>query len=110
MYRAAPADSPHFGRGSYWTTDESFARRFRLWLDETFSGQHVVYRAEVDLTDVLSVPFGVFLSSPEVTARVDQLASTYRWLTFYEGVFEGNMILQYVYLGEEPIRAKRAGG
>jgi hypothetical protein len=110
LYRAAAADSPYFGRGSYWTHSESFARRFGLWLDETYEGQHVVYRAEVALTDVLAVPFGVFLSPPEVSKRVDQLATAYRWLTFYEsGAFEGRMTMQYVYLGEEPIRADQAG-
>ena len=107
LYRAAAAESPHFGLGSYWTPSEDFARRFRFWLDEHFKDRHAVYRAEVELSDVLDVPFGVFLDSAKVTRRAGRLAASYRWVSFYErGAFEGTMIRQYVYLGDEPIRAE----
>ena len=113
LYRAAPAENPYFGHLSYWTHSESFARRFRLWLDEHFKdkGPYVIYRADVDLTDILDVPFGAFLNSARVSQFVREhgaelAGSRYEWLSFYEGVFEGNVTRQYVYLGHEPIRAE----
>jgi hypothetical protein len=112
LYRAATATDPHFGKGSYWSPSEHFARRFAVWLDETFSttrGMNVVYRAEVDVIASLDFPFGVWVSSSAVTERVDVFAAAgYRWVTFHEGVFEGTTSLQFVYLGQEPIEAEVA--
>ncbi len=110
LYRAADAEAPHFGRGSYWTRSESFARRFKLWLDQNYEGDHAIYRAGIDLAGELEVPFGLFLDSAKVSRQVEQLAgATYTWLSFYEkGAFEGVMTRQYVYLGDEPIRAEAA--
>lgn len=106
LWRAAPAVEPHFGQGSYWTASEQFAERFRLWLDQTYGGTHLVYRAEVELDSVLDVPFGVPISSTEVSARVTELAAEgYQWVTFYEGFFEGSTSREFVYLGSTPIGA-----
>jgi hypothetical protein len=64
----------------------------------------VIYRADVELSNVLEIPFGTWVPSPDITARVDELAASgFQWVTFYEGVFEGTVINQYVYLGELPI-------
>jgi hypothetical protein len=109
LWRAAPADGAHFGMGSYWTASELFARRFRLWLDETADGRHVIYRADVDLSASLDLPFGVEVSSPVITRHAAEFAAAgYRWVTFYEGVFEGATSRQYVYLGTDPIAAEPA--
>jgi len=109
LWRAAPVDRPHFGQGSYWTPSVEFARRFRLWLDENFPREHTVYRADVEVTDALDIPFEVKMDSPVVTRRVPELAAAgYLWVTFYEGAFEGTISRQYVHLGEQPIAAECA--
>lgn len=106
LWRAAPAESPYFGRGSYWTPSIEFAQRFRLWLDENVGAPNVVYTATVDVADSMDFPFGLQLDSSNVTRRVPQLAAAgYLWVTFHEAAFEGATVRQYVYLGAQPIQA-----
>ena len=110
LFRAARAVDPHFGRGSYWTVSRGFAERFRVWLDAHAPQQapHVIYRAEVDLSDHLSIPFGKQVSSSKVSARIDDFAAAgYRWISFFDNAFEGTIVQEFVYLAADPIRASR---
>ena len=104
LWRAAPVQDPWMGFGSYWTRSEDFAHRFRLWVEGTCGTPSRVYVAEVELTDPIDFPFGVFLDPVKVTRNASAWAARYRWISFYEkGPFEGRMIHQYVYLGQDPI-------
>jgi len=116
LYRAASAEAPYFGRGSYWTRSLEFARLFRLWLDSTVGGDHKIYRAEVDLTGVHEIVDRSF--SDIVTASVPLFADEgHQWLSFLErgsldGITPAFAALvaaerQYVYLGAHPIVATR---
>ncbi|OLT12271.1 hypothetical protein BJF78_24740 [Pseudonocardia sp. CNS-139] len=69
----------------------------------------MIYRAEVDMTGLLEIPFGTWVPSPRITALVDDFAERgYRWVSFYEGVWMGQVTVQYVYLGEASISAEPA--
>lgn len=111
LWRAAPTVDPYFGHGSYWSPTLPFANRFQLWLDEYFpEEQHIVYLAEVDLTGSIDVPFGTWVDSTTLTKeRLATFAGDgYRWLSFYEGVWEGEVPRQFVYLGTDAITAQPA--
>ena len=111
IWRAALRDGPYFGRGSHWTTSEDTARGFQRWLEETSSVRRLIYRAEVQLTDVFEAPYGV-LPDPSEVAKCVAWAwpEGYRWLAFYEaGAWDTRLTKQYVYLGNEPIAAALAG-
>lgn len=112
LWRAAPAEGAWFGRCSYWTHDQDFARRFRALLAARVGGEFVIYRADLELTAVLDIPFGTFLDSARVNAgvRLGWFAEDgYRWLAFYEEPWYGVWTKQYVYLGTEPVEAARHG-
>jgi hypothetical protein len=125
LYRAAPASSPWFGRASFWSTNESFARRFARWLNglaaghpEIINGPNVVYRAEVELDSSaegnhLEFPTQLLLDSVKVVKEGG--FKRYTWLSFYEGsdgrmaTWEGHTVPRnYVYLGDEPVPAVQA--
>jgi len=135
LYRAAPASSPWFGRASFWTTNERFARRFARWLDSLAAisprlavGPHVVYRAEVELDDSiggnhLEFPAGLLLDSGDAIKAAKKqdagpllgalVRGEHTWLSFYERAEPGRMATwegetvprNYVYLGDEPVPA-----
>jgi hypothetical protein len=105
LWRVAPHVRPYFGRGSHWTTSEDSARGLQRWLEETSPVRRVIYRAEVQLTDVFEAPPEILLGLSEV-ARCVALAwpQGYQWLTFYEaGEWDSRLAKQYVYLGCDPI-------
>jgi hypothetical protein len=107
LWRAAPLDRPYFGRGSHWTTSQDAARSFRRWLETTSSVCRVIYRAEVQLTDVFQAPPGILLDSSEVIRCVARAwPEGYRWVAVYEaGEWDTRLAKQYIYLGDEPITA-----
>jgi hypothetical protein len=106
LYRAATASNPWFGRASFWTTKESFARRFARMLNgfaaahpEIIAGPNVVYRAEVELDSSdggnhLEFPAQLLLDSGDAikVARKRQeqpwwgalVSGKHTWLSFYE--------------------------
>lgn len=107
LWRAASSDQPYFGRGSHWTTSEEAARGFQRWLEETCSVHRMIYRAEVQLTEVYETPPAILLDSSDVM-RCVALAwpEGYRWLAFYgAGEWDPQPAEQYVYLGPDPVRA-----
>jgi hypothetical protein len=108
LYRAASMAAPYFGQGSYWTPSRRFADYFRGWLDEHAAGAapHAVYAADVELTSLLEVPFGIWVDSPRITELVPEFASRgYHWVRFHEGVHDGEVHPQFVYLANAPIVA-----
>jgi hypothetical protein len=118
LYRSDVADDPYFGRGSFWTPSVAFARKFSLWTQEPDvkrrRGQAATalyaVEAERDGTWLDLTNPHLLVPSSEVTRRVASLAACgYRWVLFYEGVYEGVISAQAVYLGDEPLRAVRLG-
>lgn len=108
LWRAALREGPYFGRGSHWTTSEDTARGFQRWLEETSSVRRMIYRAEVQLTDVFEAPYEI---DPSEVAKCVAWAwpEGYRWLAFYEaGAWDTRLSKQYVYLCHEPITAALA--
>ena len=110
LWRASLRDGPYFGRGSHWTISEDTARSFQRWLEATSSVHRVIYRAEVQLTDVFEAPYGVLLDATEVAKCVAWAwPEGHRWLAFYAaGAWDTRLTKQYVYLGNEPIAAALA--
>lgn len=110
LWRAAPRDGPYFGRGSHWTTSQDAAHGYRRWLEGTSSVRRVIYRAEVQLTDVFEAPYGVLPDPAEVAKCVAWAwPEGYRWLAFYEaGAWDTRLSKQYVYLGTDPVTAALA--
>jgi hypothetical protein len=110
LWRAAPNDDPYFGRGSSWTPSEAFARRFQLWLMETFGWPHSLYRTETDITGALDLATIMLVDPSKMTERaIETFADAgYRWATFHEKSFEGTSIRQYIYLGAKPLITQRA--
>ena len=109
LWRVAPHVGPYFGRGSHWTTSEDSARDLQRWLEETSHVRRVIYRAEVQLTDVFEAPPGMLLRLSEMT-KCAALAwpQGYQWLTFDEaGEWDSRLVKQYVYLGCDPITVAR---
>jgi hypothetical protein len=109
LWRVAPHVRPYFGRGSHWSTSEDSARGLQRWLEETSHVRRVIYRAEVQLTDVFEAPPGMLLRLSEMTKCV-ALAwpQGYQWLTLYEaGEWDSRLVRQYVYLGCDPITVAR---
>jgi hypothetical protein len=90
-----------------------FADRFRLWLDENYPAQapHIVYSAEVELSDHLRIPLGIKVSSEKVTALLDEFAAEgYRWVSFFDAAFEGTVTQEFVYFSTDPIMATGDSG
>ena len=110
LWRASLRDGPYFGRGSHWTISEDTARSFQRWLEATSSVHRVIYRAEVQLTDVFEAPYGILLDTSEVAKCVAWAwPEGHRWLAFYAaGAWDTRLTKQYVYLGNEPIAAALA--
>lgn len=108
LYRAASAVQPYFGTGSYWTTSRQFADMFRTWAHSNLGTPSAIYQADVDLCDLLAIPIGTWAPSPRINELVEDFAERgYLWVSFYEGVHEGELTAQYVYLGSSPIEARR---
>jgi hypothetical protein len=120
LYRAAPAEDPYFGHGSYWSASADFASGFADWANSrpelAHLGRHVIYRAEVELTNVL--PFAGPTDPATGSAITDLLAAEgYQWVSFIErGSVDGlsaemaaltRTCPQYVYLGQAAIAAAR---
>lgn len=114
LWRAAPHDRPYFGRGSFWTPEEDFAACFAEWASSHPElGHHVVYRAHVEITRLLT--YADPISADVVSAAAGMLAAEgYQWVSFTErGSTDGlsprmarlvRTCAQYVYLGAEPIK------
>jgi len=106
LWRAAAPDSPYFGRGSHWTTSEDAARSFQRWLKVNYSVHRVIYRAEVQLTQVYEPPSWIHLDASDVLCVALAWPEGYRWLAFHgAGEWDTQSAEQYVYLGPEPVRA-----
>jgi hypothetical protein len=124
LWSASTIDEFYFGRGSYWTNSETFARWFCAWRDRTYGVRHAVYRAEVQLQNEFHFPFGLFVPSKTIDGLVETFGRAgFVWISFYEGskvgrarkgrrtqpvTVEGSLYLQYVYIGDDPIPAQRA--
>jgi len=131
LWRAAPAQNAHFGRGSYWTHSrrwaEAIAASFCVFggntgplVREAGPSPYVLYRAEVRLTDRNTCWYGDGRLDTSTVAldRAIQGNPTWpgrSWLLFREpDPLQKNLpgysnLLQYVYAGKRPIKAARPG-
>jgi hypothetical protein len=123
LYRSAPSESPHFGRGSFWTMHPDSAE----WLAEVEAGTpalaaHRLYRREVLIgDDVREQPVDDLLQPLREKPLQDALprlrdalrnegerhaAAGCMWVQFtdHSKSWHGAML----YLGDDPIRAARA--
>lgn len=121
FWRVAAADYPLMGFGTFWATSEHGAHWFAGWIlrPEHQSaliddGQHLragarqLYRVDLDIADSalldLTAADVVFVSSRVLLDRAGEFAAKgLEWVVFYEGVVEGEVIGQGLYLGQEPL-------
>lgn len=114
LYRAAERENGYFGQGSYWTPSRMFAARFAQWAAKE---QSVVIRQgmalwKIDISEPeervldLRPPRDLLLfSSMAINRRIIQFAERgFLWVFFYEGVFEGTISTQAVYVGTEELQ------
>jgi hypothetical protein len=111
LWRGVPQATTFFGKGSFWTPSRSFAIKFIAWRDQRVPADapHVLYELDADVGDRYDFPTLPFIESARVATRVDQFAALgFRWITFHEEPWLGITTRQFVYLGNEPLPARRS--
>ena len=107
VWRAASADNPYLGFGSYWTNSRSFAQRFSLWAKEQGHDTDCLYRTTVGPDDPVLDPRHRLVPSSVVNDLRDDFADLgYRWIVFYEGVFDGVISPQWGLSRTAPTRGE----
>lgn len=114
LYRAAEHEGGYFGYKSYWTPSLTFARMFLHWAERQPLLPRdglVVWRLDIEVPDNLVLdlrPPGALLLIPSerVNARADELATSFRWIFFHEGVVEGRISTQAVHLDADDLGSR----
>jgi hypothetical protein len=131
LWRAARSASPYFGFGSYWALTHDFAARFGQWVERPETQRALAAKGVDGPTELYSItvhepaecvwdlrtaadgtpgsfrtyePRYIELAAPKLASK------GIRWVIWFEGLWEGHLDPQALYLGSEDLKPTRVHG